>query len=107
MVELDDGRPAGYSWDDVVEAMTLIRGKRVMRWPVPAGLLQLLAVANQSIAQIAGYAPMLTPGKVRELRHTDWVCHSTESWRLCSGWLPRMSLVEGLKSTLSLPSKVP
>jgi len=99
--ELDDGQPGGYSWDDVIEAIVSIRGKGVMRWPVPAWLLQLMAVANQSMARLGGYAPMLTPGKVRELRYADWVCHGAESWLQVSGWSPRMTLAEGLKSTLA------
>lgn len=99
--ELDDGQLAGYSWDDVAEVFVSIRGKRVMRWPVPALLLQVMAVANQLTARLGGYAPMLTPGKVRELRHLDWVCHHAESWRHVSEWSPRITLVEGLKRTLA------
>ncbi len=98
--ELDDGRSGGYSWDDVVAIFSRLRGKRVVKCAIPAWLLRGLGEANLLMARMGGYAPMLTPGKVRELRYLDWVCHHTGSWRDISGWSPQVSLPEGLKNTL-------
>ncbi len=41
---------------------------------MPRGLLHIAACVNLSGARVFGYRPMLTPGKVRELTHADWVC---------------------------------
>jgi hypothetical protein len=42
---------------------------------------------------------MLTPGKVRELSHPDWICDNAALSRE-AGWSPRTLLPEGLKMTL-------
>jgi nucleoside-diphosphate-sugar epimerase len=42
---------------------------------------------------------MLTPGKVRELRHHNWVCDN-DALTHKIGWLPQISLEEGLRRTL-------
>jgi nucleoside-diphosphate-sugar epimerase len=97
--ELHDGRPEGYTWDDVVATVACLRGKRVVRLHVPLLILRLLAELNLMGAQVVGYAPMLTPGKVCELRHTDWVCDNTRFWRE-TGWTPTVSLEQGLRRTL-------
>ena len=57
-------------------------------------------------ARVAGYAPMLTPGKVRELRHSDWVCDNTLLTRE-TGWIPRVLLEEGLRRTLKPDIRYP
>ena len=98
--ELDDGRPGGYTWGDVVEVAARLRGKRIVRLPIPWLVLHVLAKTNEVAAPILGYAPMLTNGKVRELRHPDWVCDNTRFSRATS-WVPQVSLEEGLRRTLS------
>jgi hypothetical protein len=42
---------------------------------------------------------MLTPGKVRELRHPDWVCDNA-ALTAATGWAPAVGLDEGLRRTL-------
>jgi nucleoside-diphosphate-sugar epimerase len=42
---------------------------------------------------------MLTPGKVRELTHPDWVCHDAPL-RAATGWSPRIGLQEGMRLTI-------
>lgn len=98
--ELDDGRPDGYTWSDVVEVAERLRGKRIRCLPVPWLVLHVLAKTNELAAPVLGYAPMLTSGKVRELRHPNWVCDNTRFNRATS-WVPQVSLEEGLRRTLS------
>lgn len=95
--ELDDGRPGGYDWDTVVSAAgrVLRAGAPVRRLPIPASVLDLAAVANLAAARLVGYAPMLTPGKVREITHPDWVCDS-HAFALATGWQPAFELEPGL-----------
>jgi nucleoside-diphosphate-sugar epimerase len=97
--ELHDGKPNGYGWNDLADTMARLRGKKVYRVKVPPRLLTLLAMINAMAARVAGFAPMLTPGKARELRHPDWVCDNTPLSRE-TGWAPLVSLEEGLRRTL-------
>jgi nucleoside-diphosphate-sugar epimerase len=97
--ELHDGRPGGYTWGEVIEIVARFYGKTPFSLRVPESMLQLLARLNLTTAPLLGYAPMLTPGKVRELRHHNWVCDNDALSREI-GWLPRISLDEGLRRTL-------
>ena len=98
---LHDGHPDGYSWDDVVDTVARLYNRHVFRIQVPVSILRLLAGLNLGAAQIFGYAPMFTPGKVRELNHLNWVCDNNALTRE-TGWTPRVSLGEGLQRTLRL-----
>jgi len=104
--ELHDGSPAGYAWDDVLAAVSRLRGRVVRRAAVPAWALRLLAHANVRVARVRGRAPMLTPGKVRELTHLDWVCDNA-AIEAATGWTPRIGLDAGLRRTLGLPEGAP
>ena len=95
--ELDDGRPGGYDWDTVVTlaGRALRGGARVRRVPIPVPLLYLAALANLAAARLLGYAPMLTPGKLREIMHPDWLCNNAD-YVLATGWRPAFGLELGL-----------
>jgi nucleoside-diphosphate-sugar epimerase len=95
--EVDDGRPGGYDWDTVVTVAgrVLHGGAPVRRIPIPVPLLDLAALANLAAARLLGYAPMLTPGKVREITHPDWLCDS-HAFALATGWQPAFGLGPGL-----------
>ena len=95
--ELDDGRPGGYDWETVlsVAGRVLREGRRVRRVPVPLPLLGLAARANLAAARLLGYAPMLTPGKLREITHPDWLCDS-HAFAHATGWRPAFGLEAGL-----------
>jgi nucleoside-diphosphate-sugar epimerase len=97
--ELHDGKPNGYAWNDLPNTMARLRGRAVHQVGIPSRLVKMLAVINVTAARVAGYAPMLTPGKCRELRHADWVCDNTLLSREV-GWVPSVSLEEGLRRTL-------
>jgi nucleoside-diphosphate-sugar epimerase len=97
--ELDDGQPGGHSWEDLITSMSRVRGSRVRKMRISAPFLSFVAAINLVAARVTGYAPMLTPGKVRELRHYDWVGDNTMLTRE-TGWIPRVGLDEGLRRTL-------
>ena len=97
--ELHDGHTGGYAWRDVITTFARVSRRPVRPVPVPAAALKAAAAANQVFARLLGYAPMLTPGKVRELTHPDWVCEDAP-FRKATGWVPRVSLEEGLRRTL-------
>lgn len=97
--ELHDGHEQGYGWEEVVAVAESLAGRRARRLRVPGGLLAALGAANQGLARRLGYAPMLTPGKVRELRHPDWVCDNAV-FAQATGWQPRTSLEQALRHTM-------
>ena len=98
VAEVDDGQ-GGYTWPEMiaVAADAFGRSARVVRVPmaVPYGLSML----NQALARI-GYTPMLTPGKVRELYHRDWVCDPSPIMAR-TAWQPAVSLGQGFASTIA------
>jgi nucleoside-diphosphate-sugar epimerase len=98
--ELHDGHPEGYSWHEVIDTFKDLRRKTMINLNIPIVLLKIMAGINLFAASISGYAPMLTPGKVRELSHPDWVCDNT-ALNSATGWSPRILLAEGLKRTLN------
>jgi len=97
---LHDGRAGGYSWEDVIEALSPLRsGRGVWRLRIPEAALRPLAAANVWAARLGGPAPMLTPGKLRELTHPDWVCDNAELAGV-TGWQPQVSLLDGVRACL-------
>jgi len=101
--ELHDGHQDGYSWDDIVSTVRKLRGSHVIRVRVPIQLLRSAAALNEVTARLFKRSPMLTPGKVRELSHPDWVTHNQAIHR-ATGWQPSVLLEEGLRKTLGLPA---
>ena len=99
--ELHDGHANGYSLRDIVTTIEHLTVKRVRTVKVPLTVLNVLASLNLNAARIFGYAPMLTPGKLSELRHPAWVCDNKAFMRR-TGWTPRVTLEEGLRRTLDL-----
>lgn len=97
--ELHDGHKDGYSWHDVIETMRQLRSKPIIRLKIPVVLAKALGTINLWAARTFGYAPMLTPGKIRELGHANWVCDN-KTYSDATGWKPRFSLAEGLRYTL-------
>ena len=97
--ELHDTQAGGYNWDEIIANVSALRARRIFRLPLPAPLLRSLAGLNVTAARLIGYAPMLTPGKVRELRHPDWVADNT-ALTAAIGWQPEISLQEGLRRTM-------
>lgn len=90
---LDDGHIVGYDWGQIAQAAS-----PGAHWlvPIPAWLLQLTANANLTFAHWFNYAPLLTPGKVRELKAADWVCDCS-AFSEATGWQPSIDLTTGLQ----------
>jgi nucleoside-diphosphate-sugar epimerase len=96
--EPDDGHPGGHGWADVCETVASITGRPVRPLRLPPAVLALPAGLNYAAGRMTGFAPMLTPGKLRELRHPDWVCRAGELEALL-GWRPAHDLRSGLLAT--------
>ena len=94
--ELHDGHPDGYSWRQIAMIATQLNGKEPRCISVPRPLLQIAGLTNVILSRLAGYQPMLTPGKVREIFHPDWVCDNN-AISLAIGWQPQVLFQEGMK----------
>lgn len=96
---IDDGRPGGYDWG----AMAAAAGRadyRCLR--IPPGLLSALGFCNLQLSRLTGKAPMLTPGKVRELTEAEWLCDNS-AFTAATAWRPRVDLASGLRLTPDNP----
>lgn len=92
--EPDDERPNGHGWADIVSCA---RGALpVLQLPVPRTLLNVIARINVVLSRLFHYAPMLTPGKVRELSEPSWLCDNS-ALRALTGWVPQVSLRAGIE----------
>jgi nucleoside-diphosphate-sugar epimerase len=96
---LDDGHEGGYDWREIAETAS---GGNYRLMKIPAWLLFGVAGINLSVSRLLGYAPMLTPGKARELTQADWVCNNKDLSEAC-GWAPSITLEQGLLSLLGSP----
>ncbi len=104
--ELHDGRAGGYDWGDVVQTVSRVAARPVSHFKLPGLLIRSAAVVNSVGGRLFGYAPMLSPGKVRELEHLDWTCDNVSiSTRL--GWQPCTDLEQGIKKTLVFMGVIP
>ncbi|SDG19012.1 Nucleoside-diphosphate-sugar epimerase [Limimonas halophila] len=98
--ELGDGRRGGYAWRTIIDAAA--RELTVHPWYIrpPAAALKALTYVVHGGARLLGRVAFLSPDKLRELRHDDWVCHD-DRFRGRTGWRPRVPLGEGLRETLA------
>lgn len=93
---LCDGTPNGYSWREIASVAAQHWSRKVRLWRIPHWLLNGVAILNTKAARITGSAPMLTPPKLRELRHNDWVVDNG-AITAATGWTPRVDLRKGLQ----------
>lgn len=97
--ELHDGQANGYSWQDIIAVAERLRGKAIVRAHIPVCCVRIIAGINLMAARVLGGSPMLTPGKVRELVHADWVADNSR-FHSDTAWIPRILLEDGLRQTM-------
>ncbi|MEI4233334.1 NAD-dependent epimerase/dehydratase family protein [Roseovarius sp. D22-M7] len=103
--ELHDGHAGGYDWAGIAETVERVAGRgRGWRVRIPGAALRGVASLNLVASRILRYQPMLTPGKVNELRHPDWVCDNTAISH-ATGWHPAHQLYDGLLPLLGRPHR--
>jgi nucleoside-diphosphate-sugar epimerase len=96
---LDDGHVGGYDWREIAETVGPGRCRRV---DIPGWMLFGAGHINLAVSRLLGYAPMLTPGKARELTQADWVCNN-KALSEASGWRPKIDLQNGVHSLFARP----
>lgn len=100
ILELDDGRPGGYGWPEVLATAGAQAGRRVRGLAVPRALQRLAAAAGELGAVFTGRPAILSQGKVNEIGHPDWVCHAPLLGD-CISWRPAVGLDEGFSRTFA------
>jgi nucleoside-diphosphate-sugar epimerase len=97
--EIGDRRPGGYGWRQIAEAGGRALDRRIVRLAVPRMALMAVAAASLAVHRLAGKTPLVTPGKVRELYHPDWVCDDG-AMADATGWAPRTTIDQGFVQTV-------
>ena len=89
-----------HSWEEVgrLAGDLMDSSAREIRLPVP--LSMAVAWAREALGRITGRPPTVTRWKVREIQQPHWVC-SAERARKDFGFVPQVSLEDGLEQTLS------
>lgn len=98
--ELDDGTPGGYSYQGLTELAQQVWKHPVHCVAIPDPLIRSIASANLRLARLFHYSPMLTPGKVNELQHPDWVCDNAPLIHELPGWHPSIRLQDVLSEVI-------
>ena len=88
---IDDGTPGGYDWKAIGEA---VNDKKIKVLTIPRFALNGAARLNLLFSGLLGYAPMLSPGKVRELVEAEWLCDN-KAFTEATGWQPKLNLRQG------------
>ena len=94
---IDDGTEDGYDWPAIAAAAGAGKARFLV---IPTPVLNGAAKVNVGLSRLLGGAPMLTPGKVRELGHDRWV-GGGEDFSAATGWRPRHDLASGLELTFN------
>ncbi len=96
IIEPDDGYH--YDWNSIANIGTSYFKRKIHKITIPALGLHSVAQLNVILSKLVGYSPILTPSKMKELTHDNW---------LSSGighdfsWSAKVDLNQGL-STLYL-----
>lgn len=81
----------GWTWPALSERAAAVRGGAVRTIAVPAALLRASASASLAAHRVLRRPALLSPGKVRELQHHDWVCDN-QAMNEFLGWRPSRTL---------------
>ncbi len=92
-----DGKMGGYMWDEIWQSLRV--RKPWVYLPIPLFVLRLLSRINMLGARIFRYSPMLTSGKVNEIRHEEWGCDNSDIMS-CTTWKPLKNLKEGVRDSI-------
>ncbi len=98
--EVDDGAPDGYSLGEFAAEAARALGRPVRELKLPRPVMAAAAALVQGLTRLDGRPRILSPAKVREIFHPDWVCHDR---RLAAfiGWSPQIRLAEGFAGTIA------
>ncbi|NWG71863.1 MAG: SDR family NAD(P)-dependent oxidoreductase [Parvularculaceae bacterium] len=97
--EIGDERADGYSWREIGETLAATLGVKAARIRAPRSILEGFSALAAGSVRLFGGAPMVTPGKIAEFFHADWVARDN-MLSAHSAWRPRTPLAEGFAKTV-------
>lgn len=92
-----DGCQDGYNWHEMAAIAGDVWSRKVYLCRIPYWLLNAIASINLAQSRLLRRAPMLTPAKLRELRHPDWRVDVNEMSDN-TDWMPAVDLKKGLEA---------
>ena len=97
--EIDDGREGGYGYGDMQAAAEAALGRTARTLAIPRIAMEGVALVNRASHALGGTVQILTPGKVKEIFHSDWAVHDR---RLAAaiGFAARYDLASGFGDTI-------
>jgi nucleoside-diphosphate-sugar epimerase len=98
--EIDDGRPGGYRWPEMVAAAGHALRVEPRIVSIPPLVLRLAAAVNQLAGRLTGKAMILSAGKAREMLHADWTCHDRRM-AAATSWRPAIGIEKGFAETVT------
>lgn len=100
--ELHDGCEDGHAWADIAAAAFAAEGRPERVHYLPRLMLDTVAHLSQTWVRLGGrqLGPPLSPGKVRELYHRDWVCRQ-ELLDEATDWRATVRFEDGFGRTLA------
>ncbi|MDZ7292683.1 MAG: NAD-dependent epimerase/dehydratase family protein [candidate division KSB1 bacterium] len=90
--------PQPSDWQELGQAIAGVMRRKTIPITVPEWAAPALAAVSEFGAKITGKPALLNFDKVNEMRQYYWVC-SSEKARLQLGFVPRLSIQEGLLNT--------
>jgi nucleoside-diphosphate-sugar epimerase len=98
--EIDDGYPGGYSWSDLMAALSAAVARPIKTMRLPRPLMAGVALGAELQRRIGGRVSALCLAKLPELYHPDWVARGPRlSDRI--GWRPRFLVDAGFRDALA------
>ena len=99
ILDVDDGKEEGYSNQEIYDTAANILKTKPFKFILPRFILKIHGHINVLFSTIFGYIPMITPEKVNEFCHPDWICRGPHVMRMTK-WKPETNLEQGFKATL-------
>ncbi|WP_374652960.1 NAD-dependent epimerase/dehydratase family protein [Dongia sp.] len=100
IVEIDDEQEGGHDWAEIIQALGQCFAKQPFALRLPRPLMAAIAAGVGMVSSLTGQPRVLSPSKIAELYHPDWVCHGPRLSGLAP-WRPRFGLREGFADTLA------
>ena len=97
--EIDDGHENGYSWPDLMGIAADVMKIHPYYITPPRGLLITLGWIIKTLSVVIGKTPFVTPDKLRELSHSDWV-RREKGLESAVNWAPQTDFRKGIEQTL-------
>jgi nucleoside-diphosphate-sugar epimerase len=87
-----------YSNDEVIDAIASSLDVRVHKVKLPRAMLPAVGYLGDGISKLMDKKSMINRDKVKELRHSEWVCNITKA-KSSLGFAPQVGIKEGIKWT--------